>query len=157
MRNARLVLLAIALALLGLHPVAADPSGGQFLAISDLHFDPMADPELVNQLATAPPADWPAFLAKSKMSGTSNFGQDSNWPLLHSALERMRAVLPKPAFLLLPGDFLAHSYQKRFGVVASDHSEAAYRAFVVKSMQFLAEQLQTEFPDHTHPACAWEQ
>ena len=147
MRNATVVLLAIGLALLGLRPAAADPSGGQFLAISDLHFDPMADPALVDQLAVAPPADWPALMAKSKMSGLSNFGQDTNWPLLHSALDRMRATLPKPAFLLVPGDFLAHSYQKRFGVVASDHSEAAYRAFVVKSMQFLAGQLQAGFPD----------
>lgn len=147
LRNAIVVVLAIGLALVGLRPVAADPSARQFLAVSDLHFDPMADPALVDQLAAAPPANWPALLAKSKTSGTSNFGQDTNWPLLHSALEHMRAVLPRPAFLLVPGDFLAHSYEKRFGVVASDHSEAAYRTFVVKSMQFLAGQLQTEFPD----------
>lgn len=146
-RNATVVLLAIGLALLGVRPAAADPSGGQFLAVSDLHFDAMADPALVDQLAAAQPADWPALLAKSKTSGTSNFGQDTNWPLLHAALEHMRAILPKPALLLVPGDFLAHSYRKRFGVLASDHSEAAYRAFVVKSMQFLAGQLRTEFPD----------
>jgi hypothetical protein len=147
LRNATVVLLAIGLALLGLRPAAAEPSGGQFLAVSDLHFDAMADPILVDRLAAAQPADWPALLAKSKTSGTSNFGQDTNWPLLHSALERMRTILPKPAFLLVPGDFLAHSYQKRFGAVASDHSDAAYRAFVVKTIQFLAGQLQAEFPD----------
>lgn len=148
-RRASAVLLCIGLALLGpgLADAAADPSGGQFLAVSDLHFDAMADPALVNELAAAAPADWPAILTKAKLGGTSNFGQDTNWPLLHSALERMRAVLPHPAFLLVPGDFLAHSYQKRFSVVAADHSEAAYRAFVLKTVQLLAGQLQAAFPD----------
>lgn len=73
-------------------------------------------------------------------------GEDATWPLLHSALERMREVLPHPAFLLVTGDLLAHSYREKFSAAASDHSDAPYRAFVVKTVAFLAGQMQGKFP-----------
>ena len=42
---------------------------------------------------------------------------------------------------LIPGDFLAHNFQREFDAAASDHSAAAYRAFVRKTIQFLGQQL----------------
>src|SRR5216683_1993083 len=76
----------------------------QFLMISDLHFDSMADPKLVNQLAAADPDRWQGILDGSDTNGVSRYGKDSNWPLLRSALRQMKKTLPAPAFVLLPGD-----------------------------------------------------
>jgi hypothetical protein len=67
--------------------------------------------------------------------------------LLRSALQQMKDTLPDPAFVLVPGDFLAHGFRRAFDAAASDHSDAAYRIFVQKTMQFLAQQLEQTFPN----------
>jgi hypothetical protein len=66
--------------------------------------------------------------------------------LLRSALRQMRDSLPDAKFVVIPGDFLAHDFRREFDAAASDHSNAAYRAFVRKTMQFLARQLEQTFP-----------
>jgi sphingomyelin phosphodiesterase acid-like 3 len=110
--------------------------------ISDLHFDPMSDPKLVDRLAAAEPAGWPPVLESAANARPSQYGKDSNWPLLHSALEQMRKTLPSPAFVLVPGDFLAHNFRREFDALAADHSDAAYRSFVREMMEFLALQIE---------------
>jgi sphingomyelin phosphodiesterase acid-like 3 len=102
----------------------------QFLMISDIHFDPMADPKLVNQLAAADPQRWQAILENSGANGVGRYGKDSNWPLLRSALGQMKETQPAPAFVLLPGDFLAPDFRGEFDAAAADRSDAAYRVFV---------------------------
>jgi len=129
------------------HPgAAAEPDGEQFIAVSDLHFDPMADSALVDRLAATAAGAWAGILAQPGATRISRYGQDTTYPLLQSALQEMRATLPHPAFLLVPGDFLAHSFRKKFDAAAAEHTDARYRAFVVKTMQFLAGQLQAAFP-----------
>src|SRR5207244_12743148 len=64
-----------------------------------------------------------------------------------SARGRPRVPMPRPAFVPLPGDFLAHNFRREFDAAAADHSDAAYRRFVRKTMQFVALQLTTTFPD----------
>src|SRR5438105_11581410 len=119
---------------------------GQVLVISDLHFDPMADPRLVDQLAAAEPEQWSAVLDNSSDRSLGRYGRDSNWMLLRSALRQMAETLPKPAFVLISGDFLAHGFRQEFDAAAKDHSDAAYRVFVRKTMQFLGLQLEQYFP-----------
>ena len=58
----------------------------------------------------------------------------------------MAETLPKPAFVLVSGDFLAHGFRREFNAAAGDHSDAAYRVFVRKTMQFLGQQLEQTFP-----------
>jgi sphingomyelin phosphodiesterase acid-like 3 len=125
---------------------AAPAIAGQVLVMSDLHFDPMADPRLVDQLAAAEPEQWSAVLDSSRDRSLGRYGRDSNWMLLRSALRQMAATLPKPAFVLISGDFLAHGFRREFAAAASDHSDAAYRIFVRKTMQFLGLQLEQTFP-----------
>ena len=110
--------------------------------MSDLHFDPMADPRLVDQLAAAEPELWSAVLDSSSDRSVGRYGRDSNWMLLRSALQHMAETLPKPAFVLMSGDFLAHDFRREFDAAAKDHSDAAFRIFVQKTMQFLAQQLE---------------
>jgi sphingomyelin phosphodiesterase acid-like 3 len=139
----------LALVLSGPAPAAESEAAGssQLLIISDLHFDPMADPKLVDRLATAEPQGWQAVLDSSSDRSLGRYGRDSNWPLLQSALLQMKETLPAPAFVLVPGDFLAHNFRREFDAAAGDHSDAAYRMFVRKTMQFLALQLEQSFPD----------
>jgi hypothetical protein len=119
---------------------------GHVLVMSDLHFDPMADPRLVGGLAAAEPERWSAVLDSSSDRSLGRYGRDSNWTLLRSALQQMAETLPKPAFVLISGDFLAHRFREEFDAAARDHSDAAYRAFVRKTMQFLGQQLEQTFP-----------
>jgi hypothetical protein len=115
--------------------------------MSDLHFDPMADPKLVDQLSAVEPEEWPGILESSANNTPARYGADSNWALLHSALWQAKQTLPNPAFIVLPGDFLAHNFRREFDAAKADHSDAAYRLFVRKTMQFLALQLEQTFPD----------
>jgi sphingomyelin phosphodiesterase acid-like 3 len=121
-RVTRLVLAVI----LTLAPMAARAAGSapaaQFLLLSDIHFNPMADPHLVDRLAAGPPAEWPAILDASADKSLGRYGADTNWHLLHSALEQMGTALPHPTFVLIPGDFLAHHFRDQFNAAARDHS-----------------------------------
>ena len=117
--------------------------------MSDLHFDPMADPGLVDQLTAAEPEQWSAVLDSSRDRSLGRYGRDSNWVLLRSALRQMAETLPEPAFVLISGDFLAHRSRQEFDAAARDNSDAAYRVFVRKTMQFLGQQLEQTFPATT--------
>jgi hypothetical protein len=119
----------------------------RFLMMSDLHFDPMADPKLVDRLSAAGPEEWEAIFETSDSKTAARYGADSNWPLLHSALRQTKETLPNPGFVILPGDFLAHSFRRQFDAATVDHSDAAYRTLVRKTMQYLALQLEQTFPD----------
>ena len=88
--------------------------------MSDLHFDPMADPRLVDGLAAAEPEQWTAVLDSSSDRSLGRYGRDSNWMLLRSALQHMAVTLPKPTFVLISGDFLAHGFRQEFNAAAKE-------------------------------------
>ncbi len=127
---------------------AQQPSAHTFLVASDLHFNPMADPKLVDELNRAAPTEWETILDQSKPTAFSQYGEDTNWWLLRSALDAMRATLPHPAFILLTGDMLAHQFSSTFRQTAKDNDPESYRKFVLKTMEFLGLQLRRRFP-HT--------
>jgi sphingomyelin phosphodiesterase acid-like 3 len=141
-----LVALAWAALASALIPAMAQPAAGRILIATDLHFDPMADPALVDRLSAADPGKWPAILDGAADKNLGHYGADTNWRLLRSTLRQMKVVLPDPAVVLLPGDFLAHGFRRAFDAAARRHSDADYRAFVDKTMQFLAGEIAREFP-----------
>lgn len=120
---------------------------GRFLLLSDVHFDPMADPALVDRLAAARPVDWPAIFDSSADKSLGRYGADTNWRLLHSALAQMDTALAHPAFVLITGDFLAHHFRAQFNAAARAHSDAAFRIFVDSTMRFLALEIEAAFPN----------
>ena len=123
--------------------LASTPS--QFFWLSDLHFNPLADPALADKLAGAEPAQWASILAASS-SGFSGFGQDANWPLVSSAIAKMREVQPNPAFTMLTGDLLPHHFREQFDRSVSNHDDVAFRQFVRKSIEFIGLQLKQIAP-----------
>jgi sphingomyelin phosphodiesterase acid-like 3 len=119
----------------------------KLLIASDIHFNPMADASLVTQLAGAEAAQWEAILSKTTPHSFSPYGQDTNWWLLQSSLDQMRKTMPHPAVFLILGDMLAHHFPKTFRDTTHDNDLQHYRAFVLKTMQFLALQLRQRWPD----------
>jgi sphingomyelin phosphodiesterase acid-like 3 len=116
------------------------------LVVSDIHFNPMADPGIVPKLEAAEPAAWQAILSGSKSTGFSQYGQDTNWWLLRSSLDQMQKTLPRPAVVLFTGDSLAHQFPQLFQSATKGAERVRYRKFVLKTMQFLALQLRKRFP-----------
>src|SRR5438445_11365970 len=114
LRGLRYGALAFALGLCGTansQPAAPTQAvAGQVLVMSDLHFDPMADPRLVDQLAAAESEQWGAVLDSSGDRSLGQYGRDSNWMLLRSALRQRAATLPKPALVLISGAVLVDCF-----------------------------------------------
>ncbi|HLI62933.1 MAG TPA: hypothetical protein VKV05_06010 [Terriglobales bacterium] len=127
---------------------AAQPrSRNTFLLTSDFHFNPMADASLVPALMAAPPTQWESILQRSKLTAFSQYGEDTNWWLLRSALDAMSATLPHPAFVMMTGDLLAHRFPETFQNTTHDGNREDYRRFVLKTVEFLALELRKRFPD----------
>ena len=125
---------------------SADASSrNKLLLLSDIHFNPIADTSLLHDLWTAAPAQWEAILQRSKLTAFSRYGQDTNWWLLRSALDQMQANLPSPALIIFTGDLLAHSFRAKYVSAAGDNTGEHYRAFVLKTVEFLALELRKRF------------
>lgn len=118
----------------------------KFLLVSDIHFNPMADPSLVNELVATDPARWESILDRTTPGTFSQYKSDTNWWLLESALKQFPATLPHPTFIVVTGDLLAHDFRETFQSVTHDSDQQRYRAFVLKTVQFLALELQHKFP-----------
>jgi sphingomyelin phosphodiesterase acid-like 3 len=121
------------------------PPSQKILIASDLHFNPFADPSLVKDLAAAPPSRWERILNQSKLTAYSPWGQDTNWWLLKSALDAMRATEPNPAVVMITGDLLAHGFPAAYAKAVHDSNRQHYRTFVFKTVAFLALELGKRF------------
>lgn len=125
---------------------AFSASAEKFLSVSDLHFNPFADPSLVPKLEAAGASEWGSIFASSKTTAFSTYGSDVNDPLLRSAIAEMRRRLPSPAFVLISGDFLAHHFDKNYQLYATDKSKPAYTAFVAKTNAYIASLFRKAYP-----------
>jgi predicted MPP superfamily phosphohydrolase len=117
----------------GLHPY---PGTGMFLMLSDIHFDPYADPAIMEQLGAKP-------LAGCQTPGSasfSKFGQDTNYPLLKSMLDDVAATAAANHFhydyVIVTGDFLAHSFDARYRQCVGGRGEANQK-FVSDTIGFV--------------------
>ncbi len=126
---------------------SAEAPADKFLVVSDIHFNPMADATLVADLVAADPTQWETILERSKLARFSQYGEDTNWWLLRSALDQMRVTLPHPAFIMVPGDLLAHDFPTTYASVTHDNDREHYRAFVLKTLGFLALEFRKRFGD----------
>jgi len=138
------VLLAVAVLTASAVTRAAD---AKFLLVSDIHFNPMADAALVSDLEKADPDQWEPILNRTSPGTFSQYNSDTNWWLLKSALKQFPATLPHPAFIMVTGDLLAHDFPETFRSVTHDSDQQRYRAFVLKTVQFLASELRRRFPE----------
>ncbi len=146
----RLVYLLVLVCVLSTRPFnlpSADVSPNSILVVSDIHFNPLADSSLGGDLDAADPRRWEAILGRSKLTRFSQYGQDTNWWLLRSALDQMRVTLSHPAFIIIPGDLLVHDFPTVYATVIHDNDHERYRAFVLKTLDLLALEFRKRFGD----------
>jgi sphingomyelin phosphodiesterase acid-like 3 len=145
---ARLVI-AIVLAaslLLAAQSAKAQQPAQRWLAASDIHFDPFSDTRIVERLAESPVDRWRAIFRSASPQPYSDYGSDTNFPLLESTLDAMRNEVSDPEVLLVTGDFLAHGFREKFDRTVRNHGDLQYDDFVNKTIAFLAEELRAAFP-----------
>lgn len=133
-----------------LAPAAEREDPGECLLISDIHFNPFADPSLFEALMTRPVSAWNQLLDASLEDGVSQFGTDTNYVLLKSCLSAAVERCPHPDFILYPGDSLAHNWKAQYEKVASRSSgddPEAYQHFTAKVIEFLALEFRKHFPN----------
>ena len=121
------------------------PGTGMFLLLSDLHFDPYADPAIMEQLGANP---LPA--CQSPASGAlAKFGSDSNYPLLKSTLDQVVATAKANQFhydyVIVTGDFLAHDFDTRYQQCVGG-GDAAYRKFASDTIAFVDAMIRQALP-----------
>jgi len=145
MRSKRCLALALAAALfcaaeLGAQPASRPAQGSTVLLVSDLHFDPFtAGAEVVKALRATPTAQWAAVLAAAPAAPPSTYGSDSNYPLLVSAGAAIRQAVPRPAFVVVTGDFLGHKFEQKYdSLFAGTPDSAGAAAFADSTMAFMA-------------------
>lgn len=90
------------------------PGTGMFLMLSDIHFNPYADPAIMEQLG----AKLTAACQAPAPTGFSKFGSDTNYPLLKSTIQNAVATAEESHFhydyVVVTGDFLVHSFDTRY-------------------------------------------
>jgi hypothetical protein len=129
----------------GTPPFAPGPGQGVFLILTDIHFDPFADPALAEQLVAAEADAWPAIFASAGQQDFAQYGSDANYSLMMSALDTARRLQPRPDFVLYAGDYLVHGFETKFKPY-DDGGRDAFADFVIKTMTFVSDQLQEAFP-----------
>ncbi len=117
---------------------------GHFLHLSDIHFDPFADPNLVRQLLKQPVDQWQAILQSSPLK-QPELGphRDSNFPLLALTL-REAAKTENYDYVVLTGDYLSHGFVPQLASYTSDPAVA--RDFTAKTVSFVNLMIAQAFP-----------
>lgn len=124
---------------------------GEFLVISDIHFNPTAglDKKQFQKLSSLPASEWPKFL-NSLEQPVSQPGSDSNFSLMNATLNAAQQRLADPQFILYPGDLLSHEWQAKYNQLAARNlheDPTAYREFTRKALTVVANAFKEQFPD----------
>ena len=93
------------------------PATYPVVAISDIHFNPLADPTLYPALAAAPASQWESIFQNAQsvsQTPPSAWGSDTNYPSLVLALSGVRQNLGTSPVVLFSGDMLVHYLPELF-------------------------------------------
>lgn len=125
-----------------------------FLALSDIHFDPFTSCgrikpcPLIVQLRNHAASQWPQILAKYD-GYPPQFREDTNFSLLTStfAAAKQAANTNHAQFVLVMGDAMGHEFRSKYQNFSGDKSRAGFLSFARKELEFLTMQLSAAFPD----------
>jgi sphingomyelin phosphodiesterase acid-like 3 len=130
------------------------------LFLSDIHFNPYADPAKVAKLNAAPASDWPTILAAPPSStqpqdfaaltaACPTRGTDTDYPLFQSSLKAIHtnAAAPTPVrFVTISGDLMAHSFDCKYKTLLPTSTPSEYVAFTQKTIHYIISSLQAALP-----------
>jgi hypothetical protein len=111
---------------------SGQPDIGVILSLADFHFDPFYDPKLFAELVQAPASEWTRIFDGSEVSGYGEYGKDSNYNLIVSALKYAARAAPKVEFILLAGDWLAHGFSDSYYQYAGNRDPQGLYEFIDK-------------------------
>ena len=132
------------------------PAAGNFSAVvfSDLHFNPFYDPSLFvthpTLCTTADPTQLASIFQTSKITTPSQWGTDTNYPLLLLALASIKENLGTSPVVIYTGDLIGHSFPPLFyqyceglppAASPSVKDIAAMQAFTDKTVAFVTAQV----------------
>ncbi len=138
--------LCVLLSLAPLRLRGAETPTQRWIAVSDIHFDPLSNPRRADRLIDEPVERWRAIFVADGADPFSEYGRDTNDALLESALEAMHSAVGDPEVVIVAGDFLAHDFRAKFDRVAKAHDDVSYDGFVDKTIAFLALEFRAAFP-----------
>ena len=122
-------------------PFTIGAGQGVFLHLSDIHFNPFADPTIVRRLIAAPVEQWAAIFRASKSTPFWEKNQDTTFPLFTSMLAATKG--PAYDYVLSTGDILSHDFKDEF--IKAGGTESEYAGFVTKTMRFVDRMLTEHF------------
>ena len=121
------------------------PGTGMFLMLSDIHFDPYADPAIMEALGAKPGEGCGA----ADSGSFSKIGQDTNYPLLKSTLDHVLATATENHihydYVIVTGDFLAHNFDSLYRQCVGG-GEEAYRKFASDTITFVDSMIAKALP-----------
>lgn len=127
------------------------------LFVSDIHFEPFADPAKTARLRTAPVSEWSAILAEpASADQAAKFaelqqackarGTDTSYALYESSLTAIRADAVGAKFVVLSGDLIAHDFSCKFDTTFPNAKPGEYRAFAEKTIDYVMHKLREALP-----------
>ena len=133
------------------------PATVEALFVSDIHFEPFADPAKAARLMAAPVSEWNAILADpASADQAARFaelqttckarGVDSSYALYESSLKAIREDASGAKFVVLSGDLIAHNFQCKFDMTFPHAKPGEYRAFVEKTIEYVMRELRAALP-----------
>lgn len=134
---------------------ANSPPIKKFITIADIHFNPfigcnpLPNPcPMIEELRTSNPESWDLVFQKYIANMQTQYHQNTNFILLQSALTELHQLTQQqhPAFILILGDFLAHSFPEQFKQYTHDESQTDYQAFTQKTLRYLTYKLNQAAP-----------
>jgi sphingomyelin phosphodiesterase acid-like 3 len=133
------------------------PGTVEALFVSDVHFEPFADPAKAAKLMAAPVSEWNAILAgPASADQVARFtelqttckarGADTSYTLYESSLRAMHEDAKGAKFVVLSGDLIAHNFSCKFSTTFPNAKPGEYRAFVEKTIEYVMRKLRAALP-----------
>jgi len=127
------------------------------LFVSDIHFEPFADPAKAARLRAEPISEWNKILAEpASADQAARFaelqqtckarGVDTSYPLYESSLRAMKDDSSGVKFVVLSGDLIAHNFQCKFSTTFPKAKPGEYREFVEKTIKYVMRELRAALP-----------
>jgi hypothetical protein len=133
------------------------------VVFSDVHFNPFYDPTLFSKLVAAGADQWAGIFQTSKITAPSEWGADTNYPLLALALSSIKQNLGASPLIIYTGDIIGHDFPKTFfelyygnlgvpvpadATIEADASAvAAMKNFADKTVAFFMDQVRSAVGD----------
>ncbi len=115
------------------------------LSLSDIHLDVFYNTNLVNALKNAPYNQWATIFAQHQQTGFGENGSDTHYNLFASLVKNLPNQVKTPTFVIISGDFVAHSFLKHCEANGMSLSES--QDFLANVIHFIADQLKALYPN----------